>query len=109
MSDCPGETKYWSQKGVERELVSRKLEDCLYDKSANSAEDNTDGVMKTAVRRKERRKSWQKLQSSDESSDETKGRLEVERRLFGVCESRLLMDMVERVNAVCKLETLVLS
>ena len=33
----PGKTKYWSQKGVERELVSRKLEDCFYDKSANSA------------------------------------------------------------------------
>ena len=66
-------------------------------------------MMKTGVRRKQLRKSRQKLQSSDESSDEAKGCLEVERRLFCVCESRLLMDMVERVNAVRKLETVVLS
>ena len=34
----PGKTKYWSQKSVEKALVSRSLADCLYEKSASSSQ-----------------------------------------------------------------------
>ena len=102
----PGKTKYWWQKCVEKELVSRNLKDCLYEKSASSTEDNSDGDDEDYCE-EERAVKKRKLQSSDElaeSSDENKGCLEIERRLF-VCESTQIMDMVEQINATSQCST----
>ena len=102
----PGKTKYWSQKSVEKELVSRNLKDCLYNKSASSTEDNSDGDDEDYCE-DDRDAKKRKLQSSDEpdeSSDKNKGCLEIERRLF-VCESTQLMDMVEQINATSQCST----
>ena len=39
----PGKTKYWSQKSVEKEMVSPNLTDCFYETSVSSTGGNTDG------------------------------------------------------------------
>ena len=91
----PGKTKYC--KSVEKELVFRNIKDCLYDISASSTEDNSDGDEEDYCEG-DRDAKKRKLQSSDEpdeSSDKNKGCLEIERRLF-VCESTQL-DMVKLV------------
>ena len=93
----PGKTKYWSQKSVEKALVSRNLADCLYDKSASSTEGNTDP---------------DDSEDCPSSGEDTKCKqfeldgleVELERRLF-VCESTQLMDMVEQINALSKCPT----
>ena len=63
-------------------------------------------MMKTTVGRRELRKSesYSHLMSWDESSDENKSCLEIERRLF-VCESTQLMNMVEQINATSQCST----
>ena len=102
----PGKMEYWSQKSVEKELVSRNLKDCLYDKSASSTEDNSDGDDEDYCEDDRDAKKW-KLQSSDEpdeSSDKNKGCLEIERRLF-VCESTQRMDVVKQINATSQCST----
>ena len=79
----PGKTKYWSQKGVEKALVSRNLANCLYHKSASSTEVNTD---------------TEDSEYYQSSRGDTKCKqlgldgleVELERRLF-VCESTQLM------------------
>ena len=96
----------WSQKSVEKELVSRNLKDCLYDKSASSMEDNSDGDDEDYCE-DDRDAKKRKLQSSDEPdelSDKNKSCLEIKRRLF-VCESTQLMDMVKQINATSQSST----
>lgn len=93
----PGKKKYWNQKSVEKELVSRNLTDCFYDKSASSTEENADG------------NDSEYYPSSEEDmkckQPELDGlEVELERRLF-VCESTQLMDMVEQINASSKCST----
>ena len=94
--------KYWSQRSVVKELVSRNLKDCFFDKSASSTEDKTDGDDED-YREEEGAMKKRKLQLCDES-DKHKGFLEIERCFF-VCESKQLMDMVEQINATSQCST----
>lgn len=92
----PGKTKYWSQKSVEKEMVSRNLTDCFYERSASSTEGNTDGDSEYCPSSEEDTKCKQ-LESDGLE-------VELERRLF-VCESTQLMDMVKQINASSKCST----
>lgn len=96
----PGKTKYWNQKEVEKEMVSRNLTDCFYEKSASSEEGNTEGDDSEYLPSSEEEKDEKHKFVADQSVG-----LEVERRLF-VCESTQLMDMVEQINVTSKCSTL---
>ena len=96
----PGKTKYWNQKEVEKQMVSRNLTDCFYEKPASSEEGNTGGddseYLPSSEKEKDEKHKFVAYQSVG---------LEVERRLF-VCESTQIMDMVEQINVTSKCSTL---
>ena len=94
----PAKTKYWNQKSVAKELISRNLTDCFYDKSASSTEGNTDGDdSEFYLSSEEDFKCKKPVEKRELDGLE----VELERRLF-VCESTQLMDMVEQINASSK-------